>query len=165
MSFVCSVCNSVHDGLPALGMRLPDYWRGLSEKERARGGCGSDLCRTSDGHFFVRAVLVLPMIDGPEASFEFGVWCSLSEVNFQRYSGSFDDNDQSKLGSMSSYLSNEIRHFPGSLSLRADLRPQDDRQRPLVELEPTDHPLAVAQHDGIRYQRVLEILHDQGAFA
>ena len=163
MNYACSICGEAHDNFPAWVIRAPDHWLGMSDEERALGKCDSDLCRTSDGHFFVRAVLVLPLIDGPQDTVEFGVWGSLSEKNFWRYVETFDDNDQSKLGWMFSYLSNEIGGFPGSLTLNANLHPRDNRLRPLMELEPTDHPLSVAQRGGVPYRRFLEIVHKHGA--
>ena len=118
-----------------------------------------DFCRTPDGHFFVRAVLELPLIGGPEPTFEFGVWGSLSQDNFSRYVETFEDTDQSKLGPLFSFLSNEVRGFPDSFALKANLIPQDGRRRPLMELEPTSHPLAVAQCEGVELGKILEILH------
>ena len=35
--------------------------------------------------------------------------------------------------------------------------PQAARQRPFIELEPTDHPLAVEQRSGITFDRLLEL--------
>ena len=35
---------------------------------------------------------------------------------------------------------------------------RDDFQRPLVELEPTEHPLAVEQRDGMSVERAAEIV-------
>jgi len=159
MSFVCSVCGETHDGLAAWALKRPDHWFVLTEEERAEGKCDDDLCVTPDGHYFVRCVLELPLINGPEETFEFGVWCSLSEPNFRRYVETYNDNDQSKLGPMFGYLSNEMKGFPNSFALKTDVHPQDDRRRPTVELEPTDHPLAVAQREGIAFEKVLEIVH------
>jgi len=34
---------------------------------------------------------------------------------------------------------------------------RDDRQRPRIELEPTDHPLAIEQRAGITFDRLLDI--------
>ena len=159
MSFVCSVCGRTHDGVPAWTYGRPDHWLGLSLEQRALGALNDDLCRTPDGHYFVRAVLELPLIGGPEPTFELGVWGSLNAVNFDRYIDTFDHDDQSKLGRMSSYLSNEVRGFPGSHSLKGNLRPQDHRKRPFMDLEPGDHPLALAQREGISFDKALEITH------
>lgn len=156
---VCSHCGKTHDELSAWVYARPDPWLDLTEEQRAAGQSSDDLCRTPDGHFFVRSVLNLPLIDGPEPTFEFGVWGSLSEANFGRYVDSFDDSDQSRLGLMFSYLSNEVWGYPGSFALRANLQPRDDRKRPFMLLEPTDHPLAIAQRDGIAFEKVLEIIH------
>lgn len=163
MSFVCSVCGETHEGLAAWAYGRPDNWLGLSDSEKAEGKCSDDLCRTPHGHFFVRAVLELPLIGGPQPTFEFGVWGSLSAANFERYVDTFDDDDQSKLGPMFSYLSNEVRGFPDSFALKSNLLPQDHRKRPFVELEPTDHPLAIAQRVGIEFGKVLEIIHPDEA--
>lgn len=159
MGFVCTRCGETHEDLAAWTYKKPDPWLGLTELQKAAGKCDDDLCRTDDGHFFVRAVLELPLIGGPQTTFEFGVWGSLSEVNFYRYVESFDDDDQSKLGSMFSYLSNEVRGFQDSFALQADMEPRDDRLRPVLLLHATDHPLAIAQRDGISFEKVLDIVH------
>ena len=46
---------------------------------------------------------------------------------------------------------------PSALSLKTLVRTQPVGQRPLIELEPTDHPLAVEQRTGIMLVRVQEI--------
>jgi hypothetical protein len=62
---------------------------------------------------------------------------------------------------MFSWLSNEVRQFPGSRGLAANIQTKNDGKRPLIILEPTDHPLSRAQRYGIRYQDALTILHQQ----
>jgi len=163
MSFVCSVCGETHDGLPAWTYGRPDHWLGLSLEQRDLGALNDDLCRTPDRRYFVRAVLELPLIGGPEPAFQLGVWGSLIAADFDRYVDTFDHDDQSKLGQMFSHLANEVRGFPGSHALKASLRPQDHRQRPFMDLEPADHPLAVAQRDGISFDKALRIVHPDGA--
>lgn len=166
MSFVCSVCGEEHDGLPALTFKSPDYWRALDEESRAAGRCDADFCvtRTPEENFFIRCVLVLPINDGPERTLEFGVWSTLSRENFMRYGETFSDSDQSKLGPMFGWFSNEMRgDFSGSFNLKCRVHPQDNRQRPMVELEPTDHPLAVAQREGITFEYAQRLMHKHGA--
>jgi hypothetical protein len=166
MSYVCSVCGAEHDGLPALTFKSPDYWHALDEENRANGRCDSDVCvtRTPEEHFFVRCALVLPIKNGPERTLEFGVWSTLSRDNFMRYAETFNDADQSKLGPMFGWLSNEIAgDFAGAANLKCHIHPQDDRQRPIVELEPTNHPLALAQRDGITFEYAQHLVHRHGA--
>jgi hypothetical protein len=160
MSFTCSICGEEHEGLPALAFIDPDYWSMLSEEDRAKGECDADLCITHDGHYFVRCVLVIPINDGPEETLEYGVWSSLSESNFKRYVASFNDQDQSKLGVMFGWLSNEIPgELAGSGNLKCNVQPQDNRQRPQIELQPSDHPLARAQREGISFEQAQRLFH------
>lgn len=157
--FVCSVCGEEHEGLPALGLHKPDYWLSLTPKQQKQGKIDSDICKTHDGHFFVRCVLVIPLLDGPEKTLEYGPWSSLSEDNFKRYVKTFRDNDQSKIGPMFGWFSNDLQAFPGSLNLKCQVWPQDNNQRPHIELEASDHPLSLAQRNGITFARALELVH------
>jgi hypothetical protein len=163
MAFVCAICGKRHEGLGAWAFARPDYWLGLSAEEQRNGKADDDLCRTADGFHFVRCVLEIPVVDGDEATLELGVWGSLSAESFARYVETFDNDDQSRLGPMFSWLSNEIIQFPGSLNLKTMIHPQDNRQRPLVDIEPSDHPLSRAQRYGIRYEDALAIVHAQTA--
>jgi hypothetical protein len=43
------------------------------------------------------------------------------------------------------------------LALKSQVRPSDGRQRPFVELEPTDHPLAIEHADAISFDRLMQI--------
>lgn len=160
MKFVCSVCGEEHDELPALAFLDPDHWSMLSAEQRAEGELTEDWCISPDGHQFVRCSLEIPINDGPFDSLSYGVWCSLSEPNFKRYILAFNDTDQSKLGTIFGWLSNEIPgEFANSGLLKCNVRPQDNRIRPLVELQATDHPLAVAQREGISFERAQRLMH------
>jgi hypothetical protein len=59
-----------------------------------------------------------------------------------------------------------LPYQPGTLNLKINLRTQPIGQRPLIDVEPTDHPLAVEQRTGITLDRVREIAemmsHPQG---
>jgi hypothetical protein len=43
--------------------------------------------------------------------------------------------------------------------LKGRLHFRNDKRRPTIELEPTDHPLAVEQRKGITLARAWEIVH------
>lgn len=160
MSFVCSICGQQHEGLQAIAYFKPQYWLELSPEEQALGKIDSDLCASGDGHFFVRAVLEIPIVDGPISTLEFGPWSSLSEPNFWRYVETYNDPDQSKIGDMFGWLSNEVRGFSGSLNVSGRVLPRDNNQRPVFIVDPGDHPLAVAQSKGISFEQALKIAHD-----
>ena len=157
MSFVCSVCGETHDGFPALALKAPDHWITLSPEQQALGKIDANLCASPDGHFFVRCVFVIPIVDGPEPNLELGPWSSLSEENFWRYVETFKDADQSKIGDMFGWLSNELRGFPNLINLKGRVWPQDNNKRPFLELEPTNHSLSVAQREGITFEHAHQI--------
>jgi hypothetical protein len=81
--FPCRSCGQWHEGLPfAYGSPALAYWN-----DKIAGGPSSalseELCVIEGEHFFVRARIVIPVVDGPGA-FEGGVWVSLSHKNFLR---------------------------------------------------------------------------------
>ena len=59
---------------------------------------------------------------------------------------------------MQGYLfGSSVPCYPETLQVKAMVHTRRVGLRPLVELEPTDHPLAVEQRDGITWRRVQEI--------
>jgi hypothetical protein len=159
----CSICGRTHDRFGALVMPSPDPWLALTDEQRRAGLLDSDLCRTPDGGNYVFTILEMPLIGGPQPFIEFGVWASLGEDDFGRYYATYNDRDQSKLGALSATLANEIDGFAGAFGLKATVLPQDQGERPLLRLEPADHPLAVAQREGMPVHKVLEIIHGVAA--
>jgi hypothetical protein len=162
--FTCSTCGRVHEGLPDLSFDAPIYYGGVPEGERdARCTLSSDLCVIDDQDFFARGVLEVP-IKGTEDVFGWGVWVSLSRPNFDRYVELFDAEPAAGDGPWFGWLSNRLPGYPETLNLRTHLHLRPSRQRPRIVLEPTDHPLAVHQREGIALEELLEIigprLHD-----
>lgn len=141
-----------------IGFDTPYYWHTVPEAEReARTELTSDLCSIDGEDFFIRGLLQIPLVD-MEDDFAWGLWMSVSEANYRRYIETFDWKEQSQVGSFTGWISNQIRGYPNMLELvvRADL--QDNNQRPLLVLKPTDHPLAIEQHRGITFERLSEII-------
>ena len=163
MSYVCGHCGLAHNGLPASTCRAPGLWLDATEEERARDfRLSDDFCAWREEHFFVRCVLAIPILDSDSEVFEFGVWSTLSAENFWRYVETFDDLDQSKLGAMFGWFSNRLAGYPDTQGLACHVVSRDNRQRPMIVLEPTDHPLAVQQREGVSLDYVLRYLHDNG---
>ena len=72
--------------MPAFGTDAPLYYYGIPSEERGRRCVlTSDTCVVDDEHFFVRGCLELP-VHGFDEPFEWGVWVSLSKVNFEVFS-------------------------------------------------------------------------------
>jgi len=170
--WICPCCGSKHAGLFDLACDKPDFWQGTDERSpnskvrTSNNVLAEDFCVLDGQHFFVRCVLQLPIVGSSDAHFGFGVWATLSRKNFDLYLDTFDLGSQGHLGPWFGRLSNRLEGYPDTLNLKCQVRPQDGRQRPYVELEPTDHPLAMEQRSGITFDRLLDIYalydHDLG---
>lgn len=153
--FRCKVCGEEHDGIPDVAYDVPAYFAALQEDEKEDDAeCSPDLCRIRE-HRFIRGVLELP-IRGTDERFAYGVWMSVSQTNFDRYVEVFDV-DPPPPDRYVGWISNRIEGWPDTLELVAAATLVPDR-RPAIELEPTDHPLAVAQREGLTPEQVDEIV-------
>src|SRR5690242_19517742 len=97
-------------------------------------------------HRFVRVVLELP-IHGVDEPFTWGVWVSLSEANYARYTGSWGEHDEADV--YFGWFCTRLPWYPDTVNLKTYVHPRNGGLRPWLELEPTDHPLAVHQRDGM----------------
>ncbi len=155
--FKCKDCENWHEGWPDVAYAEPDYSAAITGPERAqRVQLGSDLCVVDGEHFFIRCTLRVP-VRGTYEDFGWGIWSSLSRANFERYYQSCDD-DMSGWEPMFGYLSNRLSHYPDTLSLKLSVQTGPAGKRPSVQLEPTDHPLAADQRDGMSMEKLLEIV-------
>jgi hypothetical protein len=91
------------------------------------------------------------------------VWLSLSGDSFRRYSATFDDVNRRPGASYFGWLCTAIPGYPDTQLLKTVVHVRSWPTRPFVQLEPTDHPLAIEQRDGVspwRVQQIVErILH------
>ncbi|MER8097148.1 DUF2199 domain-containing protein [Streptomyces goshikiensis] len=82
----------------------------------------------------------------------------MSQENFARAAYRWDtlgrEAEEPYFGLLSTDLSFWI---PSTINLKTHVHTRPVGQRPLVELEPTDHPLAVEQRTGITLVQVREI--------
>ena len=155
--FKCRTCEEWHEGMPHLSAVAPLYYYAVPEAERtARSELTSDTCIVDDEFFFVRGVIEVP-VEGLDEPFGWGVWVSLSEPNFREYMIHFEDPRRSELGPYFGWLSAAIAGYPDTENLKTHMQPREPGVRPLIELEPTDHPLAVEQRQGIDRARLTEI--------
>jgi len=155
--FSCSCCGQHHDELPhSYGTSAPHYWD-ESLKSEPDTVLSAEQCVIDGNYFFVRARLVLPIIDAEE-DFEWGVWISLSESNFNRVAQLWADPERVNEPPYFGWLATELPGYkPSTLNLKTNLHSQPVGTRPTVELEPTDHPLAMEQRTGIQLARVQAI--------
>lgn len=163
--WTCSVCGASHEGIPlSWGFDEPIYWSSLTDEERTAGHLDTDLCwftdESGDLARFVRGTIEVPVLGGEnpdEAWFVIGVWVSLSETNFnwllEHWTAGPEEQGEPWFG----WLSNRIPVYDDTLNLKTNVRLRGDGLRPLVEVEPSDHPLSRDQHAGITPGRAHEL--------
>lgn len=129
----------------------------MPEAERPRRcALGTDDCVIDDQHFFVRGCLEIP-IEGHGDPFVWGVWVSVSVESYFEWRRAFDEPRRSHLGPYFGWLDAWIKPYPDTMNLKTMVHPRDHGVRPYIELEPTDHPLAVEQRVGISLERLAEL--------
>jgi hypothetical protein len=158
MSYACRRCGERHRGLPmSYGTYAPAYWDPSLAGEKS-STLGQEQCIIKDEHFFVRGRLVIPVTDAPGTEFDWGVWVSLSRDSFTRVVSLWTTPGREREQPYFGWLSTELPLYqPSTLPLKTRVHTQAVGQRPLIELEPTEHPLAVEQRTGITLARVQEI--------
>jgi hypothetical protein len=105
-------------------------------------------------HFFIRGCIEIPII-GTDEYFIWGVWVSLSKTNFEKVKEHW--NNQEILKPMFGWLSTDLLCYSDTVNLKTLVHSQADGLRPYIEIEPTNHPLAVEFRNGMTVERVQEI--------
>jgi hypothetical protein len=159
----CASCGETHRGLFDLAVDRPEPWPGERVPESNSAVVGrthvltEDFCIIENRDYLVRCVLQLPIIGAATERLGYGVWSTLSSTNFALYLDTFDSGDQGNVGPWFGWFSNRLKGYPDTMNLKCMVHPRPGRQRPFIELEPTDHPLAVEQQQGITIDRLLEL--------
>ncbi|MER5935153.1 DUF2199 domain-containing protein [Streptomyces sp. NPDC002054] len=116
-----------------------------------------DQCVIRAQHYFVKGLIEIPVI-GSDEVFSWGVWVSLSCENFSRVADLWDRAGREDEKPHFAWLTTELPvYVPTTLNLKTHVHTRPVGERPYVELEPTDHPLALEQRKGITLDRVREI--------
>lgn len=155
--YVCGRCGQRHEGLPfSYGAPAPAYWRDeLAADDRSV--LDDEVCVIQAEHFFVRARLIIPVLDA-DTEFDWTVWVSLSRRNFVRMLELWTTPGREQEPPYFGWLSTELPVYPeATLNLKTQVHTDAVGVRPHVELEATDHPLAVEQRTGITVARVQQI--------
>lgn len=163
----CSNCDELHHGVMDLAAFAPDPWGGDEQYEpnsalRLDGDfLSEDLCVIGGEHFFVRAILEIP-VQGLSDVWAFGCWTTLSRTNFELYLDGFDVGEYLDAGPWFGWLSNHLKGIYEGDPEPVDVYPQQDRQRPYLILQNADHPLARAQYEGIEPEALLTLFRAYG---
>lgn len=174
-SWTCANCDAAHQGMFDLGSNSPDFWITVGTDEQCEPNSAirldgnflsSDFCVIEGQYFFIRAVLPIPVI-GMTEHFGFGAWSTLSRDNFENYLTGFDDGHYSDPGPWFGWLANRLADYVDDDPVPLSVELQPDTQRPKLYVDDPDHPLAIAQQEGITAERLLEIyrFHGHGPMA
>ena len=156
-SFVCATCGETHEGIPGLSFDAPFHYNQMSPDERSASAfLNTDVCSIAGEDFFVRGCLEIP-VHGQEEPFIWGVWVSLSKSNFDRYVETIGTSALGE-GPHFGWLCSRLPGYPDTLHLKTNVHFRAGGLRPLVEVEPTDHPLAVDQRDGMSAEAIRRIV-------
>lgn len=158
--YKCSGCGRRHDALPmALALELPAEVYELESAEReARVESDGDWCVLDGERHFLRACLEIPLRVRAEGPFVWGVWVELDAADFERVLADWDREGRESVPPMLGRLANDLPVYPGTRGLPVHVHTRPIGMRPLAELPPDDHPLALEQHGGIDLARVHQIL-------
>ncbi|MYT68120.1 DUF2199 domain-containing protein [Streptomyces sp. SID8367] len=154
--FTCSCCGAHHPELPMnYTSDAPVVWdQAFADADDCL--LSADQCVVRGRHYFVKGMIEIPVIDS-EGVFSWGVWVSLSRESFSRAADLWDTPGREAEQPYFGWLTTDLSLYPTTLNLKTHVHTRPVGERPFVELEPTDHPLAVEQRTGITLDRVREI--------
>lgn len=156
MPYQCSCCGA--EVPRSYYVPAPDVW---SSPNKSEGSVlEEELCvvvaRGGREHFFIRGNLEIP-IQGEKVGFAYTAWVSLSATNFQRAIDLWEEPSRVDEPPYFGWFSNRLPGYPDTLNLKTLIHTRGVGRRPSIQLEPTDHPLAREQRDGIPPHRMVEI--------
>jgi hypothetical protein len=154
-TYECGSCGDRHEGLPtSWRLERPDLDAGAHQFEFSRDG---ELCTVGSSNFIL-ANIELPYRE--HEKFVYTCWISLSDASFQRINERWEAPDRETDGPAFGWLSNLLPTYePTTWALKARVHQRPVGERPWVELEPTDHPLAIEQRESIDDARIVAVWH------
>jgi hypothetical protein len=137
------------------GVLAPIYWSNEYTNDE-NSELGQDICVIKGEHFFVKGNVEIPIRDS-DGTFAYTVWVSLSPANFNRIIQMWNDPQRVEEKPYFGWFSCRLMGYPDTLNLKAHVHNRELGVVPFIELEPTDHPLAIEQREGITMERVKDI--------
>jgi hypothetical protein len=157
-TWACSQCGQTHTSTPqSFAFHAPWPWYTTPASNRESHCClTEDYCILFNEDFFIRGCLEVPIL-GESDPLIWGIWVSLSRERFERERSFSKDPKRTEEPSYFGWLCSRIQLYPDTLLLKTHVHTRKVGTRPYIELEPTDHPLAVEQRTGITRARVRKI--------
>lgn len=156
-AWTCSCCGRQSDELPVhWSVEAPYHYEILPEDQRRTLAKLSDDFCTIGADFFIRGAIEIPLI-GHTETFTWGVWASLSAASMTKVQRVWDSPEREAEGPFFGWLCTNLPLYPETVGLKTSVRLNPPPYIPSIELEPTDHPLAVEQREGMTLQRAIAI--------
>jgi hypothetical protein len=155
--YVCGCCGKYIEGIPLdFGYKYPAHYFAVPENERDTSiQSTADWCIIDGKDFFIRGRIEIPIIDYND-TFCWGAWVSVSEKTFRRLINAWEKGIISEESSFFGWLSSEIPTYSlPTLNLKTNVHDTSPNSLPIIELQSSDHPLAIEQKDGITLQQLL----------
>lgn len=109
---------------------------------------------------FILANIELPVKGRPHDQFVWTCWVSLSHESYDRLQRLWDQPDRAEQEWAFGYVSSTLPTYePSTFALKSHVYTRAIGLRPWVELEPTQHPLAVEQREGMGEDRIAIVYH------
>ena len=150
-SFICSVCDKVHNEWPAITYNSPDSFLGLTEEEKKMiATISSDFCRieyVNQTDRFIRAILIQKVIDSNQ-DLNYGLWVSLSEKSFLDYKANFhnDNHEEQYFG----WLSNKLSDYSDTTIVPTTIVIKKGNKRPeIFPHKDFEHQFVTDYYNGI----------------
>lgn len=160
--YKCDSCGDIHEELPmALAIQWPYPVHELEEEERQlRVEYDTDWCILDGERFFLRGCLELRVTDSEAGPFVWGVWVELTGEDFEQTIDDWEAEGRETSAPLLGRLANSIPCYEGegTLDLPVHVHARPVGLRPIVDLPPDDHAIAIEQHEGITVERVHAIV-------
>jgi len=162
MGWVCRSCGEVHEELPlSFAVDFPDNYANLNRDDREnRAVINSDQCVIDQKEFYIRGCLEIPIREDNRV-FLWGLWAFMWEEDFDELETCWDEEGrETRFGPYKGRLSNKLSdvYFPSIANLKVSIRLQPLGTRPLFFIDEPEHPLAMAQRDGMTLKQVEDLV-------
>ena len=152
----CSDCGDSCEYPLAYGPEAPVNYYAVPENERdERCELDRDICCVDD-QFYVVGNLEIPVSDISDI-FSWDIWVSVSLENMKRMMDLWESEYRANEAPYFGWLCSSLPGYPETIGLKTSIHTREVGRRPFIELEPTDHPLAIEQRSGITMDRVAEL--------
>jgi len=146
--FKCSFCGEMLDGSPLAWHSMLLIYGLRSPRSVSGDACLPAINAPLMIVLLRRGLVEIPVLDG-DGPFAWGAWVSLSKVIFDRATSLWHDSNRVDEPAYFGWFCNSIPGDPETLHSKTAVHSREVGLRPLIELEATDHPLAVEQRSGI----------------